>query len=171
MPLIQQNYTISELAPNGTDVLTLKVATNTGTDTFENGTENTCTIEASVNDLSVLNLVAAGAGNSISDASLNGVSVSYVEINGGAKKFDSLSKPVPGTTLTFTDATTLVMSDTVDVYYLDDGDGDTLVSGIRRKDLAARVASIWAGLQTEAASIPDPDIYAAMIAAGLRWDE
>lgn len=169
MPFIQGNYTIAAEV-NGYD-LTLKVQTRTGpgTEDFGNGPEHTHTIERMVDGLSVINLVAASGGSSITDATLNNIAVSYVIINSGAKKFADFTKDVPGTTLTFTDATTLVISDTVDVYYLPDGNG-IVETNIREIDLPQRVSTLWDALNEEAQAIPDAAIYAALTELGLRYD-
>lgn len=111
-------------------VITLELRPNEGTPYVDPDTgvsESTHNIWASINGLSTLAAIAASAtGDTVTHASLAGLWVSYVRINGGAPIYSASFEKVPaGSSIVFTTASaiTVTAGDSVVAYYLPDGSG------------------------------------------------
>lgn len=178
--MANENYTKAWLY-NG-HVLTVGLKTNTGTITLEDGsTENTHTVIGAVDLLNVLNLTAGSTGDTLTDALLTDVAVSYIILDPAGTPVtlysgvdvDGLAlftKDVPSADLTITDGVnSFTTSEDVDVYYLPDGDG-TIIGGLLQKQVTDSMLQMIASLEQEARDIINNDIYNKMLALGLRYD-
>jgi hypothetical protein len=158
---------------NGHD-LTVQLRLNTGTGDFGNGTENTHTIYAAVDTLSVLNLTAGSTSPTITHASLAGKYVSAITIAAAPKIYSqydpatdetTFSRAIASTTLTLQDGSTFTNLDAVDVYYLPDGSGDA-TTGIRKRDVGDAVSNAIEHLKTLVDTPTDADIASIMRGLG-----
>lgn len=181
---MQENYTIAEeyTSPYSgiTEVLTVHVITNTGT--LPDGSANTHTvIGARASDLDSPNLTFSIGSTDLSftDVLLQDLAVSYMIRHSGATDTTFYSgftsafrKDVPGTTLAFTvdSGETFTSGDTVDVYTLSSGSGQTQAD-LLESQIPFVATSTLESLKREVDAIVNVDLFSKLTAAGFRYDK